>query len=74
MSAGAHVIMCDSPEGAQHPLLRFVFRDPQPSAAPETSPPVRHLLPLGEHLPGPRLNGQVQPMAEVVHYALVLQQ
>lgn len=37
-------------------------------------PPVRHLLPLSQHPPGPQLNGHIQPAAEVGHHALFLQQ
>lgn len=36
--------------------------------------PVGHLLPLGQHLPGPRLDGHVEPPAQVAHHALALQQ
>lgn len=40
----------------------------------EHDSPVRHLLPLGQHLPGPGLDGHVEPPAQVAHHALALQQ
>lgn len=47
---------------------------PMMPRASEDFPPVRHLLPLGEHLAGPHLDWQVQPAAEVPDHALLLQQ
>lgn len=50
------------------------YISPSASRGPGSPSPVGHLLPLGEHLPGLQLHGQVQSFAEEANDALVLQQ